>query len=104
MWLVCDYACHIRFTRVEAEAFEDVCVQFDDLLTCEAHFFIGVDMVAAEGKGLFDGFVHDAVQRRLVGVAELLVEAPDDALWVSSSRVRLTAGARRLCLAIRQLP
>jgi hypothetical protein len=37
----CD-PCRLVFARVEAEAFEDVGVQFDDLFAREAHLFVGV--------------------------------------------------------------
>jgi hypothetical protein len=35
-------------------------------------------VVALEGQGLFDGFVNDLVEIRLVGIAELFEEGAED--------------------------
>ena len=71
-----------RLAFVEVEAFEDLGIQFDDLLTGETHLFVRVNMVAFVGQGLSDGFGYDLVQGGLVGVAELLVKVTDGAFGV----------------------
>jgi len=67
-----------RCAFVEAEAFEDIGVAFDDLFTGEAHLFVGVGVVALEGEGFLHGLVHDDFESGFIGVAELLIEGVQD--------------------------
>ena len=68
------------FACVEVEAFEDIGVEFENLFAGEAHFFIGIGMIAFEAERLFDGFVNENFESGFIGVTELFVERTQDLL------------------------
>ena len=67
-------------TLVEAKAFEDLWIQLNDLLAGKAHLFIGIGVIALEGKRLFYGFINNDIEPWPVRVAKLLVERAEDLL------------------------
>ena len=69
-----------RLAGIEVETLEDVGIDLDDLLPGEAHPFVGVIVVAAEGERLLDRLVNDDGETGLVGITKLFIETADNCL------------------------